>query len=38
MEVEKVGPVVVIRMKGGENRITPDFITDFHKALDEAEA
>ncbi len=38
MEVEKVGTVVVIRMKGGENRITYDFIADFHQALDKAEA
>lgn len=38
MEVEKVGSCVVIHMKLGENRLNPDFIVAFHKALDEAEA
>ncbi len=38
MEVEKVGSVVVIHMKCGENRLNPEFIELFQEALDKAEA
>lgn len=37
MEVEKVGSCVVIRMKRGENRLNPEFVEAFNKALDKAE-
>ena len=38
MEVEKLGSCVVIHMKSGENRLTPEFVKEFHECLDKAEA
>lgn len=38
MEVEKVGSVVVVHMKCGENRLNPNFLKILHEALDKVEA
>lgn len=31
------GRIAVLRMQSGENRIAPEFLRDFHNALDEVE-
>ena len=36
MDVSIDGTCVLLRMKQGENRINPEFVEDFHKALDRA--
>ena len=36
-ELIRNGRVAVLRMQSGDNRIAPNFLSDFHKALDEIE-
>jgi len=38
ISLEREGPVFVLRMQGGENRIDADFVEEWGRALDEVEA
>jgi enoyl-CoA hydratase/carnithine racemase len=38
IEIDRVGPVFVLRMQSGENRFNPHFVAAWNAALDEVEA